>query len=113
MKKQTDFYDINSTIATALTTDPLEQDHPDYNREQVYVSLERNAPLIYVINDAPTTQGATIFVIASHEGGEHFSRERPIYPGEVKEYKNIYELRLRSTAQIAYRVTEYKLSTVR
>lgn len=112
------YYDINNTITTAFATDPNDPDAqtvvagvitPVYNRETVFESLERNAPYIWITNDEDTG-GATLFVICSHRGGEHFSRERPIYPTEYKVYKNVYEIRLRSaSAGAAYRVSEYEI----
>lgn len=109
IKRYRNYYDISGTITTAQATDPNDQDNVNYNQEQVFVSLERNAEHITVSNDGVDT----LFVIASHEGGQNFSRERPIYPGENKVYFNIYELRLRSpTAGLAYRVTEYPICCV-
>lgn len=115
------YYDVNNTITIAQSTDPNDPDAqvvvagvitPVYNREAIFESLERNAPYIWITNDAPAS-GPTIYVIASHRGGEHFSRERPVYPQEYKVYKNIYELRLRSPTQgTAYRVTEYDLGSL-
>lgn len=106
IKRYRNYYDIADTITTAQATDPNDQDSVNYDQEQVFVSLERNAEKIIVSNDGLDT----LFVIASHEGGQNFSRERPIYPGENKIYFNIYELRLRSpTAGLAYRVTEYPI----
>jgi len=98
------YYDLNNTITTAQAADPHDEDHPNYNREAVFESLERNAEKITVCNDGSDT----LFVIVSHEGGQNFVRERPIYVGENKTFWNVYELRLRSpTAGTAYRVTEY------
>lgn len=106
LKTYRNYYDINNTITTAQTTNPNDEDNVNYNQEQVFVSLERNAPYLWVANDGNNT----LFVIASHEGGQNFSRERPIYAQQAKIYYNIYELRLRSPTQgLAYRVTEYGL----
>lgn len=106
VKKYRNYFDISDTITTAQATDPHDEDHPNYDREEVFVSLERNADTITVSNDGSDT----LYVIASHEGGQNFARERAIYPGENKTYYNIYELRLRSpTAGLAYRVTEYPI----
>lgn len=106
--KYRNYYDINNTITVALAVNPNDEDHSDYNRERVFESLERNAEILYVANDGIDT----LFVIASHQGGQNFARERPIYPGDVKEFYNIYELRLRSsTVGLPYRVTEYEIDT--
>lgn len=108
-KRYRNYYDINNTITTAQTTDPNDQDNVNYNQEQVFVSLERNAEELIVSNDG----NDTLFVIVSHEGGQNFARERPIYPGENKTYYNIYELRLRSPTQgLPYRVTEYPICCI-
>jgi hypothetical protein len=105
------YYDMSNTITTVQSDDPNDPDHPNYNQERIFESLERNAPFLWVTND-DAIGGATLFVIPSHKGGQHFSRERPIYPQQFKVYKNIYELRLRSTSQIAYRVSEYQLGSI-
>ena len=112
IKRYRNYYDVSNTITTAQATDPNDQDNANYNQEQVFVSLERNAEKVWVINDV-AEQGATLFVIVSHEGGQNFARERPIYPQQFKVYYNVYELRLRSATQgLAYRVTEYEVGTV-
>jgi len=106
VKRYRNYYDISDTITTAQATDPHDEDNANYDQERVFEALERNAEKITVSNDGSDT----LFVIASHEGGQNFSRERPIYQGENKIYFNIYELRLRSpTAGLAYRVTEYPI----
>lgn len=106
--KYRNYYDINDTITTAQIIDPHDEDYPTYNRERVFESLERNAEILYVANDGTDT----LFVIVSHQGGQNFAKERPIYPGDVKEFYNIYELRLRSPKQyLPYRVTEYEIDT--
>lgn len=112
IKRYRNYYDINNTITTAQTTDPNDQDNPNYNQEQIFVALERNAEKLWVVNDA-SLQGTALFVIVSHEGGQNFARERPIYPQEFKVYYNVYELRLRSaTKDHAYRVTEYEIGSL-
>lgn len=106
VQKYRNYYDVSNTITTAQATNPNDEDNANYNQEQIFAVLERNAERITVSNDG----SGTLFVIASHQGGQSFSRERPIYPGENKTYFNIYELRLRSpTAGLAYRVTEYPI----
>jgi hypothetical protein len=107
------YYDMSNVITTTQSTDPNDPDHPNYNREPVFESLERTAPFLWVTNDN-AAGGAILYVIASHQGGQHFTRERPIYPGQFKIYKNIYELRLRSGGQsgTAYRVSEYELGVL-
>lgn len=108
--KYRNYYDINDIITTAQTTNPNDEDNANYNRERIFEALERNAEIIYVMND-----GADIlYVIISHEGGQNFARERPIYAGEHKTFFNVYELRLRSpTLGLAYRVTEYPICCVK
>lgn len=111
LQRYRNYYDISNSITTVQATDPNDPDNANYNQERIFESLERNAEKLWVANDA-AAQGATLFVIASHEGGQNFSRERPIYPQQAKVYYNIYEIRLRSTAQINYRVTEYQLGSL-
>lgn len=107
--KYRNYYDVNSTITTAQATDPNDQDNANYNQEQIFVALERNAETLHVCNDGIDD----IFAIVSHEGGQNFARERPIYPGEMKTFYNVYEIRLRSpTAGTAYRVTEYNIEAM-
>jgi len=101
-----DYYDVSDTIDTAGASDPNDFDSTVYNREEIFKTVERNAEKLLVKNDG----GDTLFVIVSHIGGLSYSKEVPIYPGEVKVYYNIYEIRLRSpTATTAYRVMEYDL----
>lgn len=112
LQKYRNYYDVNNTITIAQATDPHDEDHPNYNQERIFEALERNAPFLWVTNDA-ATQGATLWVIASHQGGQSFSRERPIYPQEFKVYWNIYELRLRSPSKDhPYRITEYEIGAL-
>lgn len=103
------YYDINDTIDVAQATNPNDEDHECYNQEKIFEVLERNADILYVSNDGADT----LYVIVSHEGGQNFVRERPIYSGEIKVYLNVYELRLRcATINNEYRVSEYKLSSI-
>ncbi len=101
-----DYYDVSDTITQATASDPNDFDSASYDREEIFKVVERNAEKLLVKNDG----GDTLFVIVSHNGGLSYSKEVPIYPGEVKCYYNIYELRLRSpTLGNAYRVMEYDL----
>lgn len=101
-----DYYDVSKTITTAGASDPNDFDSTVYNREEIFKTVERNAERLLVKNDG----GATLYVITSHIGGLSYSKEVPIYPGELKVYYNIYEIRLRSpTSGTAYRVMEYDL----
>lgn len=106
------YYDINSTITTALDTTPIggiinDPENTNYNQERIFEYIERNAPFLCVTNDAPLG-GGVLYVVAAHAGTGHFSRERPIYPQQYKLYYNIYEVRLRSPVQgLPYRVFEY------
>lgn len=108
LKKYQNYYDNNDIIRTAQIINPNDEDHPNYNRERVFESLERNAEILYVSNDGIYN----IYVITSHKGGQSFTRERILYPGEVKEFYNIYELRIRGlAAETPYRVSEYNINT--
>lgn len=110
IKKHKNYYDFNRTITTALANDPIDFDDTRYNQEQVFVALGRNADVIHISNDEATGSSRTLFVIISHQGGQHFSRERNIEPQEIKEFYNVYEVRLRSATQGAkYRISEYEL----
>ncbi|MDD3474321.1 MAG: hypothetical protein PHP08_00275 [Candidatus Dojkabacteria bacterium] len=105
-RKFKNYYDNNSTITLAQATNPNDPDVNTYNRERIFVSVERNAEQVIVSNDGTDT----LFVIVSHGGEMQWSRERPVYPGENKIYYNVYELRLRSpTASLPYRVSEYPI----
>lgn len=105
-KIYSNYYDVSNTITTAGATDPNDFDSSVYNKEQIFVNLERIANKILVKNDG----NDTLYVIISHTGGVSYSREVPVYPGETKTYDNVYELRLRSpTVALPYRVMEYKL----
>lgn len=106
------YYDNNSTITTALDTTPPggiinDPENTNYNQESIFEEIERNAPFLCVANDAPLG-GGTLYVLSTHSGTGHFSRERPIYPQQFKVYYNVFELRLRSAVQgLPYRVFEY------
>lgn len=100
------YYDIDDTIRIAQAINPNDQDNPNYNQERVFEALERNAELLHVSNDGSDI----LYVVTSHQGGQSSSRERPIYPGEIKKIFNVYELRLRSaTVGLPYRVSEYSI----
>lgn len=112
------YYDIDNTITTALDTTPAggrieDSENTGYNQERIFDFCERNAPFLWVTNDAPVG-GAILYVICSHKADvAHFTKERPIYPQQYKVYKNVYELRLRSpTKGLAYRVSECELGTI-
>ncbi len=100
------YYDVNDTITNSTTSNPNDAESNVYDIENVFDFCERNAPFLWVSNDGSDT----LYVISLHSGESHSSRERPIYPGQVKTYKNVYELRLRSpTAGLPYRVSEYPI----
>jgi len=120
-KKYINYYDRNFTIPVATAADPNDFDSSIYagnssttfitgaavGRVEVFTELERYSDTIYVANDGTDT----LFVIISHGGKTNFSKEAPIYPGEVKCYHYVYELRFRSpTSGLPYRVSEYCLN---
>ncbi len=97
-------------MTNALATDPLDPDVPEYNQEQVYVALGRNAEVLYVKNNEASSSGHDLFVVVAHQGGQHFSHETTIEPQKVKEFYNVYEMRLRSgTKDAQYKVSEYHI----
>jgi hypothetical protein len=109
VRRYANYYDIHGTITTAAASDPHDFDSAVYNVERIFESLERYAEIIYVTNDGTDN----LYVIVSHGGRTRFSTEAIIYPGEVKFYLNIYEIRLRSpTLGLPYRITEYRISTI-
>lgn len=100
------YYDITNTIQIAGPTNPNNADANIYNEEKVNDSLQRNAPFLRLVNDGTDN----LYAIVSHGGGQTFSQENIIYPGDVKDYINVYELRLRSPTQdLPYRVSEYRI----
>lgn len=103
-----DYYDVSTTITTAGASDPNDSNSAVYNRERIFEVVERNAEKLLLKNDG----GDTLFIVVSHNGGVSFSKEVPVYPGEIKVYYNVYELKLRSpTVGTSYRVMEYDLSS--
>lgn len=109
IRRYANYYDVANTINTAGAINPNDFDSPVYNVERVFEYLERYAEIMYVANDGTDN----LFVIVSHGGRTVFSQEAPIYPGEVKCYFNVYEIRLRSpTARLPYRVTEYCINNI-
>jgi hypothetical protein len=102
--ERTLFYDLKGTNVTAVTTVP-EANSALYTREQVYEHLKMNAKIINLYNDGP----GPWYIRISHDG-EQFSDEFPIYEGEAKTVKNIYEIRHRSPhADMNYRITEFDM----
>lgn len=106
VKKYRNYYDVSKTIATAAPDDPHDFDSPVYQRERIFVDLQRIADKILVTNEGP----GILYIIVSHGGEIEFSQETPIFAGDTKWYYNVYELRTRSPiAGLAYRVTEYDI----
>lgn len=102
----TNYYDVSDTITNATATAPSDADSVAYDRERVFEILGRSADIIHIINDGTDS----IFVRISHMSTMTFSGETVIYPGDQKDYYNVYELRLRSpTAGTAYRASEYPI----
>ncbi|TAL40394.1 MAG: hypothetical protein EPN89_19970 [Methylovulum sp.] len=109
LRRYANYYDVSNTITTAGASNPNDFDSAVYNAERVFEYLERYSEIIYVANDGTDN----LYVIVSHGGRTRFSQEAPIYPGEIKFYLNVYEIRLRSpTAGLAYRVTEYRINNI-
>jgi hypothetical protein len=109
VRRYANYYDVSSTITTAGASNPNDFDSAVYNIEKVFEDLERYAEIMYVANDGSDT----LYVIVSHGGRTRFSQEAPIYPGEIKFYYNVYEIRLRSpTAGLPYRATEYRILNI-
>ncbi len=107
--KYRNYYDVINTIKKAGPIDPQDFDSPVYNAERIFDVLERYSDIIYVINDGTEP----LFIVISHEGKTNFSKESIILPGEIKQFYNTYELRLRSpTIGHPYRVTEYQIVDV-
>jgi hypothetical protein len=107
--KYRNYYDVADTIKIAGSENPNDFDSPVYNKEKIFEDLERYSDIINVINDGTDN----LFTVISHGGRTNFSREAVIFPGEVKTYYNVYEIRLRSpTKGLPYRVTEYTLIDV-
>lgn len=107
--KYLNYYDVKNTINKAGPEDPQDFDSPVYNIERVFEVLERYSDIIHVINGGTES----LFCTVSHEGKTNFSKESVIFPGEVKDFYNVYELRLRSPeVGLPYRVTEYLIQSV-
>jgi len=107
ISKHMDYYDVANTITVAAANDPNDFDSTVYNREDIYLTKGRYSEKIIVKNDG----FITLFVIIAHgTSTTSFSKEVPIYSGEIKTYYNVYSLRLRSSvAGHPYRVMEYDL----
>lgn len=107
--KYRNYYDVTTAIKTAGLVNPNDFDSPVYNKERIFEDLERYADIVNVVNDGTEN----LFVIISHGGKTNFSQEATIFPGEVKTYYYVYELRLRSPEKgLPYRVTEYNIMDV-
>lgn len=105
--KHLDYYDVASTIKVAGLTDPDDFDSPVYNKEEIFKIKGRYSERITIKNDG----FVPLYVIVAHGTSRtSFSKEVPIYSGEIKTYYNVYEFRLRSSiAGHEYRVMEYDL----
>lgn len=107
ISKHADYYDVANTIAVAGASDPGDFDSPVYNREEIYKIKGRYSEKIIVKNDG----FVPLYIIVAHAtSSTSWTKEVPLYSGEIKTYYNIYGIRLRSTvAGHAYRVMEYDL----
>lgn len=109
-EKYQDYYDVSGTITNTTSVDPNDFDSNIYDRHNIYTVMGRKSQVLYVANDATTQVTGTLYVVVSHDGGLNSSKEEPIYANEIKEYHNVYNIKLRSPTQsLAYRVTEYKI----
>jgi hypothetical protein len=107
-KRYRNYYDVSHTITTATADNPNDFDSPVYQRERIFIDLQRFAEKVMVTNEGP----GTLYIIVSHGGEVEFSQETPIFAGDTKWYYNVYELRTRSpVAGLTYRVTEYDIHT--
>lgn len=122
-KKYINYYDRSFIIPVATASDPNDFDSSVYagnstttfgagaavGRVEIFTELERYSDTIYVANDGTNT----LFAVISHGGKTSFSKEEPIYPGEVKCFHWVYEMRFRSpTINLPYRVSEYCLEKI-
>jgi len=75
-----------------------------YDRVPIYYDRHRIANSAWVTNDG----GDTLFVITTNDA-INWSGESQIFPGESRQFLEVYELRVRSPKTCTlYRVTEYK-----
>lgn len=103
------YYDVTKTILTAASgaLNSIDQDSNLYQSENVHDSLQRNGDVVHLINDGTDY----LYARVSQGGSQKFSQENIIYPGDTKDYYNVYELRLRSpTAGLPYRFSEHEIS---
>lgn len=99
------YYDVSTSISTAVTTKPDSPDSASYTRHRIYEIIERNAKRLSIYNDGP----GPLYVIILHKENEP-SDEFPLYEGEAKTYLNIFEVKLRApVVGLKYRITEYEL----
>lgn len=106
---------VNYPQTTVTIATPARPDCPEiianaalgivgYDRVAVYYDRHRIANRVWVTNDG----GDTLFVITTHNS-INWSGESQVFPGEFREYSDVYELRVRSpSACTMYRVTEYE-----
>jgi len=98
------YYDVTGTIKRAGLEDPQDFDSSVYNIERINATLQRNAD-VYLINDGP----GVWYVRITHDGIA-FTNESPLYEGESKLYRNVYEVRHRApVVGLKYRITENPL----
>lgn len=77
----------------------------DYVSEDVFDFLSQNAENIFIINDGP----GAIYVKYSNDG-IHYSTEFIMYENEIKNYINVYNLKVRTPiTDVSYRVTEFEM----
>lgn len=113
VNKYTNYYDRHFIIGSTgvrdgfSATNPNDFDSRIYQVARVYEELDqRYGEIVHVLNRGTDT----LFAIISHGGRTNFSKEEPIFPGDVKPYYHVYELRFRSaTSGVFYQVTEYPI----
>jgi hypothetical protein len=92
--------DSPDILANNTAVPPL----PGYDPISIYYDRHRIANSIWLTNDG----GDTLYAISSHNG-INWSGESEVFPGESREFTDVFELRVRSPrACTMYRVTQYK-----
>lgn len=105
-----EYYDKTRLIENSVAT-TLPPDSDQYQYESIYLAMDRPSLATTIINIGP---GLLIIRVSwISKNGITVSDETTILEGDSNEFDKIYDVRLRSpTANLQYRVTERKISSV-
>ena len=115
------YYHHQGTIVNTGATNPNDPDNVYdavgsplgiYMVEGVFQSSERRAEYMWFVNNTAVTGGHNMFIIVSHVDTNQFSREITVPPQTFIVLYNVYEVRVRGTANDTYTISEYEMGAL-